>query len=300
MTDISEIFATPTMGKATPEYTNADNDADMGKEDFLTLLVAQLENQDPMNPEDSSEFTSQLTQFSSLEQLYNLNDSMEALANTQMQSDRFSTMDLIGKDVVYADASFEFSGDSVNVGYQLDGTASSVSMYIQDPAGSTVATLHPTDMSKGDHFIEWNGLDDDGNELPHGDYKIILQGSSDTDNGTIAISPLVQSEVTGVDFSDETGEATIHTMAGAEIASSSIIAVYQPNTIYNKNTLTEDEEESSIEDTIGEGVEDAAADAVDSAVNDVTGTSTSETPQESASTDAEQIEQDTLQYYLAG
>jgi flagellar basal-body rod modification protein FlgD len=291
MTDISEIFTTPTMGKATPEYTTADSGADaMGKDDFLTLLVAQLQNQDPMNPDDPTEFTAQLAQFSSLEQLFNLNESMDALANTQMQSDRFSTMDLIGKEVVYADASFEFSGDPVNVGYQLDGTASSVNMSIQDSSGSTVATLHPTDMSKGDHFIEWNGLDDDGNELPPGDYKIILQGSSGTDNGTIAISPLVQSEVTGVDFSNETGEATIHTMAGAEIASSSIIAVYQPNTIYNKSVLAEDEE----------GIEDAAEDAVETVTNDVAGTQSSQTPQESASTDAEQIEQDSLQYFLAG
>ncbi len=300
MADISEIFSTPTLNNSTPEYKNTSSSAEvMGKDDFLTLLVAQLQNQDPMNPDDPTEFTAQLAQFSSLEQLFNLNESMDNMANTQLQSDRFSTMDLIGKDVVYADASFDFSGDPVNVGYQLDGDASSVTMFIQDETGSTVATLKATELSEGDHFLKWDGLDDEGNELGNGSYKITLQASSGSSDGTIAISPLVQSEVTGVDFSDKTGEAIIHTMAGAEIGSSSIIAVYQPNTIFNKTVLA-DEEEPTVEEDVNSAVENAVEDAVNKLTSDVTRTSTSQTPPESASTDDEQIEQESLQYYLAG
>lgn len=299
MAEISDIFTTPTLTNSTPEYTDSGGRADaLGKEDFLTLLVAQLQNQDPLNPDDPTEFTAQLAQFSSLEQLFNLNESMDALANTQTQADRFSTMDLIGKDVVYANSSFDFSGDPVNIGYQLDGPASSVTMFIQDEAGSTVATLNPTEFAKGDHFVEWDGLDDDGNELGDGSYKIVLQASSGSADGTIAISPLVQSEVTGVDFSDETGDAIIHTMAGAQISSSSIIAIYQPNTIYNKNIIAE--EEPAIDSTIEEGVNSALEATLNELTTDATGTSASQTPQESASTDAEQIEQASLQYYLAG
>jgi flagellar basal-body rod modification protein FlgD len=287
MTTTSEIFTTPATPNSTPEYTNGTSGEDvMGKEDFLTLLVAQLQNQDPMNPDDPTEFTAQLAQFSSLEQLFNLNESMEGLATTQQQSDRFSSMDLIGKEVVYADSGFTFSGDPVNVGYQLDGTAASVTMYIQDEDGSTVATLHPTEMESGDHFLEWDGLDSDGNVLPEGKYTIVLQASSAGEDSTIAVSPLVQSEVTGVDFSNDTGDTMIHTLAGAEISVNSIIAVSQPEKISDQNTTASDEE--------------VVTDAAKILANDVTRTSTSQPTEKSAPRDEEQIEQELLQYYLAG
>ena len=104
MTDIAEIFG-PTSQTNAPVYSDQSG-GDLGKEDFLTLLVAQLQNQDPMNPEDATEFTAQLAQFSSLEQLFNINESMESLASAQIQSDRFATMDLIGKTVSYQDGDF--------------------------------------------------------------------------------------------------------------------------------------------------------------------------------------------------
>jgi flagellar basal-body rod modification protein FlgD len=289
MTDISEIFTPATTSfDPTPTYTNTSDEDIMGKEDFLTLLVAQLQNQDPLNPDDATEFTSQLAEFSSLEQLQNLNKSMESLAATQVESDRFASMELIGKDVVYADSRFSFEGDPVNVGYQLDGPAASITMYIQDENGSTVATLHPTEMGQGDHFLEWDGLDSEGNEVPAGNYKIILQASSAGDDTSIAVSPLVQSEVTGVNFSNDTGEAIIHTLAGAEITGNSIIAVYQSDRTYNTSPTTSTEEVPIVE-----GV-------VNKLINDVTGTSTSQPTEESGLTDAEQIEQDLLQHYLVG
>lgn len=291
MTNVAEIFASPTTTKLTPVYTNTSSEDIMGKEDFLTLLVAQLQNQDPLNPDDATEFTSQLAEFSSLEQLQNLNKSMDVLSNTQKQSDRFATMDLIGKEVVYASSGFDFNGDPVNLGYQLDGTAASVTMHIMDENGTTVTTLRPSEMREGNHFLEWDGLDKNGNIVPEGKYKLILEASSAGEGTTVAASPLVQSEVTGVDFSSETGEAIIHTLAGAEISSSAIIAVYQADRKNNQEITTEDED--SVVDEIVE-------DIVEDITSDVTGTSTSPTTEESAPTDEEQIAQDTLQYYLAG
>ncbi len=291
MTDISEIFQTPST-TPTPTYTSSESGDMMGKDDFLTLLVAQLQNQDPMNPEDATEFTAQLAEFSSLEQLYNLNDSMAALTEGQKQSDRLATLELIGKEVVYADASFNFDGQTVNIGYQLDGTAASVNMSIVDQHGSTVATIKPTDLQKGNHFLEWDGLDKDGNVVPEGDYKIVLQATASGEDSSVAISPLVQSEVTGIDFSDSTGNATLQTMAGAQIITSDIVSVYQPSTIPTLSTSSDEEENTIVDEVLDE--------VLDEVVSDVTGTSTSQPTEESAPTDEEQIQQDTLQYYLAG
>lgn len=295
MTEIAEIFKAPAIPNSNPEYKSSSSSDMMGKEDFLTLLVAQLKNQDPMNPDDPSEFTSQLAEFSSLEQLQNLNDSMESLTGAQKLSDRFATMNLIGKDVTYTDGNFTFEGDPVSIGYQLDGQASSVTISIQDESGTTVSILHPKELGKGNHFLEWNGLDNEGNTLPAGKYKIVLQASAEGEDATIAASPIVRSQVTGVDFSNETGEAVLYTYAGAEIGSSAIISIYEPKQLTNYNTSSEEESEENVDSTEST----SESELVNDTISSVTGTS-QETTEESAPTDEDQIEQDRLLQHLAG
>ena len=207
---------------------------------------------------------------------------------SQLDADRFDTMGLIGKDIVYPDSAFNFNGEPVNVGYQLDGTAASVSMYIHDENGVNIAKLYPTGLTEGDHFVEWNGLDNEGNEVPAGNYNIVLQASSAGENTTVAISPLVQSEVTGVRFNDDSGKPIIHTLAGAEIAADSIIAVYQPQQTSNTDEPVSEEDKSFSGNT------------AKSILTGVTGTSTPQPTQKSAPTDEDQIKQDILRHLFAG
>ena len=283
MTEINDIFGPSATTNTTSLYADTSDEI-MGKDDFLTLLVAQLKNQDPMNPDDPTEFTAQLAQFSSLEQLFNINESMESLTSAQKQSDRFATMDLIGKTVSYQDGDFTMEAEgSASVGYQLDGLADSVTLYIKDSSGATVATLHPTELSEGNHYIDWNGMNSDDEHVPAGDYSIMLQAAAGFGEESIAVSPLVQSEVTGVDFNNDTGDAILYTYAGAEISSDSILAVYK-----NKETTSSTE---NIEVTD----EDSTTDEILSAAG-----TAAVTAGESALTDEEQIEQDQLEHYLAG
>ncbi|HIP39830.1 MAG TPA: flagellar hook assembly protein FlgD [Desulfocapsa sulfexigens] len=292
MTDISEIFTTPSVPNSTPEYKSDSEKDIMGKEDFLTLLVAQMKNQDPLNPEDATEFTSQLTEFSSLEQLQNLNKSVEGLVSSQKNSDKYATMTLLGKDVTYTDGDFTFEGDPVSIGYQLDGQAASVTITIQDDSGKTVSILHPTELEKGNHFLEWNGLDNEGNTLPGGKFKIVLQATAAGEDSTVAVSPLVRSQVTGIDLSDETNDAVLYTYAGAEISSGSIISIYEPTqSTYSSSNNDDESSEDNIESSDLELEEDNIA--------NVTGTSP-ETTEESAPTDEEQIELDRILHSITG
>ena len=118
--DVLNQTTTAATGKSTAK---SGKETVMGKEDFLKLLVAQLQNQDPLSPDDPTEFTAQLAQFSSLEQLTSLNDSMDNLVNSNANSDRFATLNTIGKNVAYHSADFTFKGEPVELGYQLDGQA---------------------------------------------------------------------------------------------------------------------------------------------------------------------------------
>ena len=204
----------------TDPKTTSKNKA-LGQDQFLTLLVAQLKNQDPLNPTDATEFTSQLAQYSQLEQLFNLNDSMDKLSTAQNNSERLSALSLIGQDVVVEESEFSLGAEPVQIGYKVDGTAIDANLLIKNKSGKTVATLSAKDLSEGNHYLTWDGKDSSGNTLIPGKYSITIDaGSADGTNATVA--PLVRSAVTGIDLSGtepkivtELGEYKISSIHGA-------------------------------------------------------------------------------------
>lgn len=209
----------------------------LGQEQFLTLLVAQLQNQDPLNPADATEFTAQLAQYSQLEQLFNLNDAMDNLATAQTNSQKVSALSLMGKEVVVEDSKFTFDGSPVQVGYNSDGAASKIALQIKNSAGVVVATLQASETGKGEHFLTWDGKDESGNVLPSGTYQIGINAKSASAETTVEVSPLVRNMVTGVDLSGS--EPTIITKTG-EFTIASIHGVYD-----SSKTTTEDSQTST-------------------------------------------------------
>jgi flagellar basal-body rod modification protein FlgD len=194
MPTIAGINAAPTTTTSTKNNT-------LGQDQFLTLLVAQMQNQDPLNPADATEFTSQLAQYSQLEQLFNLNSTMDKLAEAQNNSERLSALSLIGKDVVVEGASFSFDGNEARIGYKVDGIASDITLQIRNSSGQMIATINAPKTDKGNHFLSWDGRDNAGNQLPAGTYSIVISAKSAGDGASVAVSPLVRAEVTGIDLS---------------------------------------------------------------------------------------------------
>ena len=213
----------------------------LGQDDFLTLLVAQLQNQDPLNPSDPTEFTAQLANYSQLEQLFNLNDSMDKLAESRSNSERLSALSMIGKEVVVAGSSFQLGEGTAEIGYTVDGTASEIRIHIQDGAGQRVATLHPNELTTGNHFITWQGVDANGEHLPAGKYSIVIESRS-AEGETVAVTPLVRADVTGVDLGDE--DAVLITDVG-EFSMTDIHGVYEANS--SANGLKNDDDATDTE-----------------------------------------------------
>jgi len=243
MSSYIEAIGQASTASNASSVAAADDTTSMGKEDFLTLLVAQLQNQDPLNPDDATEFTAQLAQFSSLEQLFNLNESVDNMAASTASSDRLSTLTTIGKEVAYHGDSFKFSGDPVEIGYQLDGLAANVTLSMQQN-GATVASLKGTDLTEGSHFMTWNGLTTDGKVAPVGDYRVVISAMA-VDGESVAAAPVIKSEVTGVDMEGETGGILI-TQAGS-VKFSEILGVYEPAARVSSAIAAE--EENGDEDT---------------------------------------------------
>jgi len=277
-TDTFTTAATASSAK-TSTSTSATKTADiMGKEDFLTLLVAQLQNQDPLNPDDPTEFTAQLAQFSSLEQLYNLNESMAGLTTAQANSEKLSALSLIGKEVSYNGSSFTFEGDPIAVGYQLDGIASGVTLSLQNADGKTVKTLEAadTELKSGNHFITWDGTDMDGKTVADGTYKIVLSASAASSGGSVAAAALISSEVTGVDLSN----GMLTTKAGEVLFNNLIRVTESANS--QVSTLTNSTSTSNTATT----------------TETATGTVAALTADKTASTDDEQTAQDIITNYI--
>ncbi len=266
MTYIPEINQAQTAQALAKESTSKTSSKTLGQEDFLTLLVAQLQNQDPLNPSDPTEFTSQLAQYSELEQLFNLNSSMESLAKSQNNSERFAALSLMGKEVLVTGSKFSLNRYPTEIGYNVDGVASDITINIQNSSGTQVATLHATDLSKGNHFMTWNGLGKDGEKLPEGQYQLVLQAQSAGEETSVAVNPLVYSTVTGVDL-DNSG-AMLITEAG-EYSISDIEGVYDRNSTQNSS---EEENQPAAEDTISDLLADTVGDAADSFIEDQIGT----------------------------
>ncbi len=184
----------------------------LGKEDFLQLLVAQLQNQDPLNPADPTAFTAQLAQFSSLEQMVNMNKSLEGLGSLSSDMERLSALGLIGRQVVAETDIFRYQGTPVEFGYRLPVAAGEVSVHILNANNQTVATLPAPDTSAGEHFFSWDGRNDAGIPLPSGDYRIVVV-ARDMDDQKIEVTTLVRATVDGVQL--DTGGARVETASGA-------------------------------------------------------------------------------------
>ncbi len=104
--EISELVAPVADASAS---TNAGASESLGREDFLAMLIAQLENQDPLDPQDATEFTAQLAQFSSLDQLISMRTSIDALAAAQTSSQSLAAVSLIGREALVASSEFSVS-----------------------------------------------------------------------------------------------------------------------------------------------------------------------------------------------
>jgi flagellar basal-body rod modification protein FlgD len=171
----------PSTGSTTTT-TPTSAQQPLGKEDFLQLLVAQLSAQDPLNPMDSREFSAQLAQFSALEQMTNVNKTLEDLVAAQQAMGNSSMISLIGKLVDVPGNSFEHTqGETTNLTYTLGSEASTTKIEIFNAAGNLVNTLNGPG-AQGSNLAIWNGLDSQGNPVGAGFYTFKIQATNSAGN----------------------------------------------------------------------------------------------------------------------
>nr|MBN2278335.1 hypothetical protein [candidate division Zixibacteria bacterium] len=221
------------MGIISPVATDANGNEiatgslkELGKDDFLQLLITKMTHQDPLDPMDDEAFIADLAQFSSLEQMSNINESLSESLNwdyLQMQTiNNTMATSLIGKDVeatfsgVYLD-----SDNTPMIGYTTTQYADKVTITISDINGSVVRTITEEDVAAGSNTIVWDGKDDDGERLDDGYYQVEIS-AIDASGGSFDPSTFIQGRVDGVVYRD--GSAYLK-VGGLEIPLSGVNSI---------------------------------------------------------------------------
>ena len=210
-----------TPGQAANQANKANGS--LGKDDFLKLLVTQLQNQDPLNPTDNTQFVAQLAQFSSLEGITNLNKSMDGISTGMASLMNSNSANLIGRSVKAEGSDFSYTGAPVTVGYDLTGAGSKVRISIFDLSGKLVRTIDSGAQASGVHDITWDGADDSGKPAPAGAYGFAVSARDPADNA-VSANTYVYGQVSGVNF--DSGSANL-LVNGKEISQNKLKGIYR-------------------------------------------------------------------------
>ena len=204
----------------TQAPVNASQELD--RDAFLNLLITQLQNQDPLNPTDSTEFTAQLAQFSSLEQLGNVNENLKQLQDFQASINNSQAVSLIGKEITANGHSLSLTGGQpVACDFKLDRDASVVGVSIYDHTGEFVKSFEGQNLAAGNHTLHWDGTNQNGSPAASGDYTFEVM-AADADANSIHTTTFFSGSVDKVIFENNT---TYLISGGQRVALGDIIEV---------------------------------------------------------------------------
>lgn len=149
----------------------------LDQSDFLKLLTTQLANQDPMNPQESSEFMGQMAQFSTVDGIQTLNSQVSSLSESLQSTQALQASSLVGRKVfVEGNQGLYKSGEALVGAVQLPVSASEVEVHIKNQQGEIIKRIPVGNQSAGEHQVQWNGLNEEGNAVPSGLYRIEAYG----------------------------------------------------------------------------------------------------------------------------
>ena len=162
---------------------------------FLTLLVTQLQNQDPLDPLDATEFTSQLVQFASVEQQIFQNSNLEKLLNLQETNQISQMVDFIGKRVEYFGQELSLEKGNAEFSYVMPSGVVDANVNISNSAGINVF-FAKGDTTDGKHTVIWDGVDKNGVQQSDGKYSVLVSGT-DPQGNLVTIEHLMVGSVSG-------------------------------------------------------------------------------------------------------
>ena len=188
----------------------------LGKDGFLKLLAHQLKNQDPMKPMDQKDFSSNLAQFSQLEQLTAMNKKFDGLTSNNDNEKRFQGASFLGKRIVTSGTTIDYSGEgqNTNLPFFLDRAAKNVMIHIYDNKNQMIGKIDQVDLGKGQQEVVWDGVGLDGQIAPKEKYHFDVIAFDDKNEKFMGMTK-AQGTVSGVRF--ENGETILDLVDGKKV-----------------------------------------------------------------------------------
>jgi flagellar basal-body rod modification protein FlgD len=198
---------------------------------FLTLLTTQLQNQDPLSPLDSNQFTQQLVMFSQVEQQIQTNSQLSTLIAGQAASETMSALPMVGQTIEYSGNQAVLQNGQAAYSYTLPSAAASASITIQDSGGNTIFQT-TADASAGTHSFVWNGQTTAGQQLPDGGTYAIQVSATAANNSAVTPTTAAIGTVTGVSVNNNVATFNV---SGVAVPMSQLLTIItnSPSTASN-------------------------------------------------------------------
>lgn len=196
---VTTVSSTTNTGTSNATATDASKLTN-NYETFLSLLTAQIKNQDPLSPMDTTEWTNQLVQYSSVEQSIKSNSYLQKIADASGESIA-SAANYIGKTVSADQAQANLSNGKASWDYSLDTNATDVTLTLTNANGVVVYSQDTTDNTAGSHSFTWDGKGSNGQTLTDGQYTLSVS-AKDASGSAVATSVSVKGTVSSVQMTD--------------------------------------------------------------------------------------------------
>ncbi len=190
--NISQSLLNSVNGSGRAEASAAQETEDR----FLKLLVEQMKNQDPLNPMENAEVTSQMAQLSTVTGIDKLNDTMGSMISSLQAGQSYQAASMIGHNVLVPGDALTNTGSGSFFGYELSTDASEVAIEIKDVGGNVIKTLEDNNVLAGVNTVQWDGTLDDGSAAPAGNYT--FNTTAKLASADVSSSPLAFAAVTSV------------------------------------------------------------------------------------------------------
>ncbi len=159
---------------------------------FMTLLITQMKNQDPLNPMDNAQVTSQMAQLSTVTGIDKLNATLETMMSNAQNSQSLQASSLIGRTVLVAGDKVHFDGNIGNFGIELPSAVDQMTITIRDTAGNQLRQITTGKQNNGIIPLSWDGYTDSGTRVTNGDYKVTVSAKAGGNAATANLLSLEQ------------------------------------------------------------------------------------------------------------
>jgi flagellar basal-body rod modification protein FlgD len=200
MTTVDNSVSASLLATMNPQTSGAAKDANSAtatQDRFMTLLVTQLKNQDPLNPMDNAAVTSQMAQLSTVTGINQMNTTLQSLISSVQSTQSVQASGLIGHGVLAPGSGIDLASGSAQFGVQLTSAVDAMQITVRDASGNPVHTVTMGKQDVGTVALQWDGKTDSGTTAPDGHYTFDVTATSGGQKST-AFSTLSYGKVTSV------------------------------------------------------------------------------------------------------